>query len=257
MNQDAKLRFTVSDYINNVAVSPAHVSLALLGEFQKDVSDFLRGSTREVDPAKVVISLEAGSLALVVSGLLSANGLWQDIQRLNRAGSLSGIDTKRAAVVERWQINAMKNTQRRYLILEPEGRIAIEVNATSGFARNDDQWVYVEKYLHGKVVDLGGKSQANVHLELTDGSVVIVAATQNLLMQGEKNRLYRPALLRVKAEENILTGPLRNVELLGFETHQPSYDDGEFSRMVDSGTAAWANTPVGSAWLDDVRGGRA
>jgi hypothetical protein len=55
MNPVNQLSFAISDRINNVEVGPKHVPLAVLGEFQKDVSDFLRGSTRDVDPMDVLI----------------------------------------------------------------------------------------------------------------------------------------------------------------------------------------------------------
>ena len=46
MNPSNQLRFAVNDRINDAEVRPSHVPLALLGEFQKDVSEFL---TRKVD----------------------------------------------------------------------------------------------------------------------------------------------------------------------------------------------------------------
>jgi hypothetical protein len=81
VNPINQLRFAVSDRIDDGEVSPSHVPLALLGEFQKDVADFLKGSNRDVDPAKILISIEEGSLALVVTGLLSAITLWSDLDQ--------------------------------------------------------------------------------------------------------------------------------------------------------------------------------
>jgi len=118
-------------------------------------------------------------------------------------------------------------------------------------------WVAVEKYIHGRVVDWGGKTKANVHLELEDGTTLKVAATQNLLAQEEQNRLYRPALLHINAEENLLTGAIRNPVLLAFETHQPRFDEAEFAAMVERGTAAWSGVQNATEWLEELRGGRA
>jgi len=75
MNPSDQLRFAVNDRINDAEVRPTHVPLALLGEFQKDVSEFLKGSSRDVDPAKILVSIEEGSLAFVVTGLLAASTL--------------------------------------------------------------------------------------------------------------------------------------------------------------------------------------
>lgn len=88
MNPINELRFAVSDRIIDAEVGPKHVSLSLLGDFQKDVSDFLKGSGRDVDPAEVLISVEDGSLALVATGLLAATTLWSDLERLQSPDSL-------------------------------------------------------------------------------------------------------------------------------------------------------------------------
>lgn len=250
-----ELRFTVRDRINNVEVGPKHVPLSVLGDFQKDVAEFLRGSTREVDANEVLVAVEEGSLVLAVSGLLAATTLWTDLERLKSFDTLNLIDPKRAAVVERWQAAARQNAQRIYRVVDPTGAVNVMVNVSSDFRRIEEVWVAVEKYVRGRVMDWGGKTKANVHLEMDDGTVLRVAASQDLLAREEQNRLYRPALLRILAEENLLTGAVRNPSLLAFESHEPTYDDAEFQALVQRGTAAWANVPNATAWLEDLRGG--
>lgn len=251
-----QLRFAVSDRINDVEVGPKHVPLALLGEFQKDVSEFLKGSNRDVDPMEVQVAIETGSLAFVASGLLAAASLWGDLERLKPGESLSSIDAKRANVVERWQTSARQNPNRRYLVADQSNQVFLSIDSDSNFRKIEEVWVHVEKYLHGKIVDMGGKTNANVHLELEDGTVMKVASTQNSLAEGEQNRLYRNALLHVAAEESLLTGELRNMSLLAFENHHASYNEDEFKSMVERGTQAWASVPDASIWLETLRGGQ-
>ena len=252
-----ELRFAVSDRINDVEVGLKHVPLTLLSEFQKDVSDFLKGSGRDVDPAQVLVSLEDGSLAFVVSGLIAATTLWGDIEHLKSPDSLNLIDARRAAVIERWQAAARMSPTRSYLVADRASKMGFSVDSMSNYHRVEEVWVHVEKYLHGKIVDLGGKTKANVHLELDGGASVKIAASHDLLAKDEYNRLYRSALLHVTSEENLFTGELRNLRLLAFEEHQPSYDKDEFKRMVERGTLAWSNVPDSAAWLESLRGGKA
>lgn len=255
MNPINELRFAVSDRINDAEVGPKHVSLSLLGDFQKDVSDFLKGSGRDVDPAEVLISVEDGSLALVATGLLAATTLWADLERLQSPDSLNLIDGKRAAVVERWQLAARQNPHRKYKVADSAAQVTLTVDSTSDFRKVEEVWVQVEKYVHGRVVDWGGKTKANVHLEVDGGAVMVVAATQEMLAQEEQNRLYRTALLHISAEENLLTGAIRNQRLLAFEAHEPAYDENEFQQMVKRGTAAWSEVANATQWLEDLRGG--
>lgn len=251
-----ELRFAVSDRINNVEIGPMCVPLSLLGDFQKDVSEFLRGSARDVDPSEVLVSVESGSLMLVASGLLAATTLWADFERLQSADSLSLIDPKRAAVVERWQAAARQNPNRKYRVADEVTKISLFVDASTDFRKLEEVWVSVEKYVHGRVVDWGGKTKPNVHLEMDDGTVLKIAAAQNLLASEEQNRLYRSALLHITAEENLLTGAIRNPNLIAFEAHQPVFDQAEFDQMVHRGTAAWSGVANATDWLEDLRGGR-
>jgi len=257
MNPTNQLRFAVNDRINDGEVSPSHVPLALLGEFQKDVNEFLKGASRDVDSAKVLVSIEEGSLAFVATGLLAATTLWADLEHLKSADSLSLIDSKRASVVERWQAVTQKNPHRRYLVADQSAQISFSVDSTSNFRRFEDAWVHVEKYLYGNIVDMGGSAKANVHLKLENGVTLTISSTQDKLAEGEQNRLYRPALLHVTAEENLLTRELRNLTLLDFEAHKPSYDDDEFNLMVERGTKAWADVSNPTAWLETLRGNQA
>jgi predicted Zn-dependent protease with MMP-like domain len=189
--------------------------------------------------------------------LLAATTLWVDLGHLGSSDALNLIDSKRASVLERWQSGARENPHRSYSVENETGRVFLVVDARTSLTKIDDVWVQVEKYLHGKIVDMGGKTKANVHLELENGQTLTIGSSHDLLAQDEQNRLYRPALLHVTAEENLHTGELRTMRLLAFETHQPSYDDDEFMRMVEHGTKAWEDVVNATEWIDTLRGGRA
>ncbi|UUZ52610.1 hypothetical protein LP419_25120 [Massilia sp. H-1] len=100
------LKFSVRDRVDDANVGLSHVPLSLIGDFQKDVADFLRGSGRDLDLHKVIVSIEEGSLAFVASGLLEAHSLWHDLRSLEQSNSLTQIDVRRAAVILRWQAAA-------------------------------------------------------------------------------------------------------------------------------------------------------
>lgn len=250
-----ELRFAVNDRIRDAEVGPTHVPLSLLGEFQKDVSEFLRGAAKDVDLAEVIVSVEAGSLALVASGLLAATTLWTDLQLLRSPDSLGQIDPKRAAVVERWQVAAQQNSNRKYRVADSAANVHLIVDSNSDFRKIEEVWIQVEKYVLGRVVDWGGKNKPNVHLETENGDTLVVSATQDILAREEQNRLYRSALLHITAEENLLNGKLRSPRLLAFETHQPTYDESEFQEMVRRGSSAWTEVKNATEWVDGLRGG--
>ncbi len=257
MNMLNELSFALSDRIQNVEVGPEHIPLNLLGEFQSEVADFLRGSVRDVNAADIMIAIKPGSLMFVATGLLAVTSLWQDLTQLQSPDALDRIDPKRAAVVERWQAAARKSPKRSYSITDADVQHRLTVDATSRFSRSTDSWVLVEKYVHGRVVDLGGKNKANVHMELDNGMPLIVTATHDQLAKEPENRLYKTALLHITAEENLRDGSLRNSKLIAFEAQAPGFDEGAFRDMVRRGTQAWADVPDTTTWLNELRGGHA
>lgn len=254
MNATNELSFAINDRIKDAQLSPARVPLALLGEFQKDVKDFLVGAGRDVDPTQVEISIEEGSLLFRAIGLVAATTLWADLDALKQPDALSRIDTKRAAVIERWQSAAKSNPSRRYVVVNQDKKPIFSVDNTTDYHQIDDVWVNVEKYLYGKIVDWGGKTKPNVHLELQTGKTLTVESSQLLIAQEQQNLVYKQTLLHVSAEESLLTGDLRNLRLLAFEHHQPAYDDNEFKQMVERGTQAWAGVENATQWLESLRG---
>jgi|SRR6185312_5188793 len=247
------LRFALNDRINDAPIGPSRVPLHLLGQFQSEVEDFLKGSTKEIDPDQVLVSIEEGSLAIVVSGLLAANGLWADMGYLQNPAALGLLDPKRAAVVERWQASARKNPYRSYALANSSNTVSIRVDAGSDFHDQVEAiWMPVEKFLQGTVVDMGGTTKPNIHLKLDDGKTLTIAATQQLIAGEKTNRLYRPALLRASAEENLKSGELRNLTLLAFDASQPQWDGTAFDALVQKGTKAWSDVPEN--WLETLRG---
>jgi len=247
------LRFALDDRINTAPVGPSHIPLALLGEFQREIETFLKGSDQAVDPGQVMVSIENGSLAILVSGLLAAASLWIDVWHLKNPHALGSLDQKRAAVVERWQAAARKHTSRSYSLAAVGGNLMVRVDSATDYRNQiEAAWVPVEKFLHGTIVDMGGATRPNIHLKLDDGRPLTIAATQQLIAGEEKNRLYRPALLLVSAEENLSTGALRNLTLLAFDSSQPRWDKAEFDRLVQKGTQVWAQVP--DPWLEELRG---
>ncbi|MEO5830136.1 MAG: hypothetical protein ABIQ36_06165 [Rhodanobacter sp.] len=248
------LRFALNDRIDDAEVGPSHVRLALLGQFQTDVSEFLLGSGKDVNLNQVMVAIEEGSLALVASSLMAATNLWADVERLQNHAQLGLVDPKRAAVVERWQSAARRHPHRRYTLANQAGAAIIRVDADSDFRKQTAAvWVEVKKYLHGQITELGGTSKANVHLKLDDGKVLTIASTQKLLGDDERNRLYKPAVLRISAEENLHSGELRNLTLLGFEDEPAIWDEAAFGKLVRKGTQTWVDVP--DDWLENMRSG--
>ena len=254
------IAFALRDQVGGEEISPATISLPLFQEFNGQVLAFVRGSERSADLTESRVRIEEGSYVFrAILPVLLFAAVERDVALLHQSGEVEELDPKRAEIVLQWQSETRRQSQREYRIAASTQRRAssVEITKTTDFHRRDDnQWVPVEKYLFGRVVEAGGKASSNVHLVAEGGGTYIIAASAEMLRQQERNFLHRDLLLRVTGREHLGTGKLRDLRLLEFAADEPGLNEAEFARMVEKGTAAWAGAGgSASAWVDELRGG--
>lgn len=236
--------------------SPERVRLGDLATFSADVAAFLRGDGKEVDVSTLDVAVRKGSLAIETAPLMAAPKLFADLRALVGSELLEAMDGKRREVVERWQKAAHQTRGLAYRITAPFLARPIEVNAESDYHADDaDQWVQVERYIRGEIQNLGGMTKANAHVRLPDGRTLRVTAERDVLRDDTVNRLYKPAMLRIRAEYNVLTHELRHARLMEFVEYAPRVDEADMARLTRRGVQAWKDVSDATAWVDELRGG--
>ena len=233
--------------------SPDRVRLSDLADFSADVAVFLRGDGKEVDTKTLEVAIRYGSLAIETTPLSLAPKLFGDLRALLTSELLDGVDAKRREVMERWQRAARQTRQLAYRITAPFLERPILINSESDY--DADQWVQVERYIRGEIQDLGGATKANAHVRLPDGRTLKVTAERAVLKNDTVNRLYKVAMLRIKADYNVVTRELRNARLVEFVEYAPRVDEDELARLMRRGALAWKEVPDATAWVDELRGG--
>jgi hypothetical protein len=250
-----RITVAMADASAGYDASPSRVRLAALADFSRDVGQFLAGEAKEVDIDTLDVAVVAGSIAIETSPILSAPSLFRDLNSLLTSSLLDSLDAKRRNVVERWQKTARKAGGISYRIAAPLLTGVVVVDSSSDFRADDaDQWVHVERYVRGEILNLGGATRANAHVKLPDGRTLTVAAPRELLAAEERNRLYKPTMLRIRAQYNVLTQELRNAELIEFVEYTPRFDAEAFDRMTRRGAERWKDVPDASAWVQELRG---
>lgn len=252
MAQD-RLELVLEDVVDGKPVTPSSMPVGLLNQFHAQVGQFLKGSHADIDLDSLRVSIEEGSYKLVlVQAMTLVYGLASDIALLG-SGNIDDMDPKRAAVIEEWQKATQRTPKRRYVVQEGLTN-PVHIHAGSRFMRNDNAtWVSVEKYIHGQVQDLGGK-KPNLHLQLADGTMLKVKTSQKQVLSKDNNPVYRTALLRIRAEEDLATGKLRHAQLIEFVDYQASFDAQSFAAMVAKGRKAWADVADANLWVEGQRG---
>lgn len=251
-----RITFALVDNSAGFETSPERVRLGDLAGFAADVATFLRGEGKEMDANAVEVAVKPGSLAIETSPMLVTTGLFHDLQALLTTELLDGLDARRREVMERWQKAARLLHGPLYRISAPFLDRPITVSAESDYHADDaDQWVQVERYIRGEIQDLGGSTKANAHVRLPDGSTLKVTADRQVLRDDSVNRLYKQAMLRIRAEFNVFTRELRNATLVEFVEYAPRVDEDELARLTRRGAQAWKDVPDATAWVNELRGG--
>ncbi len=249
-----QVQIVLHDESAGYEVSPSRVPLSVLRSFAKDVDELLRGDAGELDTSELDVAVVNGSLGILTAPTANP-GLLHDLLRLAASELIDSISSRRRAVLERWQKAARGPKKLRFEIKAAFLDRSIVISAETDYRADDaDQWVRVERYVRGEIEDMGGHKNVNAHIRLPDGKTLVVDADRNVLRDEKVNRLYKPAMVRISAEYNVVTREYRQARLLEFVEHDARVDEKDLDRLTQRGAKAWRDVPDAGAWIDGLRG---
>jgi hypothetical protein len=257
MVRPEQIEFALKARANDREVTPGTIGLSLFNQFNQEVESFLAGGQKRAALDEVHLEISEGSYRLLLTlPFVVAAMVEPDLQKLHREDALAEIDPKRAEIVKKWQVRAREGDYKVEINSTARKFPPIHISSETDYrAPDEDEWVAVEKYLTGRVVDMGGTTAANVHLVSDDSGRRFVATSSEDFLRGQKeNYLYRKVQVHVAALENIKTGALKDIRLLAFIGKGPSYDEAELEALIEKGTKAWADVPDSAAWVRQIRG---
>ncbi len=251
---EQSISFRLKAKVDQKEVSPTHVTLDLLRSFSDEVSIFVAGSDKDSNLKNLPISIEEGSLKLVLPALVISASLLHDWSIFSSTQALTNIDPKRLEVALKWQNKANKDPN--YSVqLQASHMASIQIDNKSHFYNNDaSQWVSVERYIRGEVMALGGITKPNLNVKLSNGKTLTVASSHAALKADTENRIYRNLLLRVQGLQHLQTSEYKNLSLINYVDYEPKFDDAAFDRFTQQGTEAWRGIDSPSRWVEELRG---
>jgi hypothetical protein len=254
----SSLAFSLNDTVAGESVTLNNVDLPTLRLFLEEVEKLVKGDVPGASLTNSKVRLESSSVRVVITaGSMLISSVGDDMARLEHSGDLDLIQPKRAQIIETWQKRAQRQPTLSYTVNDLSNPAArpLKVESSSPYQHGaENAWVTVEKYLAGRVVDLGGKQEPNVHLVLADtGKTLQVSATEQQLAAEEQNQLYRDVTLRVQAEQHLRTRELRHVRLLEFLHRTDAVDQQALERLWEKGREAWREVPSATAWVESLR----
>ncbi len=250
------LEFAVDDLVHGQPLTPETVDLPTLRGFLEDVETLIKGNHPGTTLADSRVQVKEGSLKLVTAvGALLAAEVQADLEKLESTGNLDTLHPKRAEVIERWQTRARRSPSRIYWVPLGDGSRFRISNESRLEHFGEKEWVRVEKNLVGRVVDLGGKQNPNVHLVLPgSGKSLRVNATEEQIGAEEKNQVFKDVMLQIEAEQHLRTGELRNLRLIRFLPYTAEVDEEALARLWQKGREAWKDVGPADKWVEELRG---
>jgi hypothetical protein len=251
------LSFSLHDEVEGRPLTPENVDLLTLHQFMGEVISLIQGDFNRMELGQPTVSIESGSVKLAsMVPIMIAASLHHDLAGLADSEDLDAISPKRAEVIESWQARAAKEgSKRRYSLLaevdgEPPARL--DISPTTQYRHlQRDSWVNAEKYLTGRVVDLGGKTKPNVHLVLASGESVKIEATEDQLEGADY--LYKQMILNVSVKEHIRTGEIRQARLIDVVKPIKEVDEDKLKAMWRKGKEAWTGISSPTDWVEHLR----
>jgi len=247
------IEFIVRGVEGEKQISPKNISLSLLSTFTKDIESLIK-SIPESKKEDVVVSVEEGSFkVIVVIGLIAFNAFKADITTLESSNDLNSINVKRSSIIEGWLAKTKLRSDLEYEII-PHGTSGIKLNSKSNIERiESDIWVESEIYLYGIVNDLGGQSKPNIHLKIENGTTITIACKKEDIASETENKVYKPASIRVLAQQNLITGEVKDAEFISFEDYNPTFDEQELLKSIANGRDSWTDVDDHVEWVRNLR----
>lgn len=211
---------------------------------------------------KVSVEVKTGS---VVVSFLAAAGRVIEVQALMEEVELSRdlglLAPKQREAITFFQEVASKNDFAIDLgAAEKTQKLHISQDSAPHWKQPIPTWVDAELFLTGKITNVGGKANPNIHLDTSDYQLrtVIISATEQQLASDDRNRLYKRQQLRVRIKQDVESGQYdpRSAQLIAFvdpENTQES-DEDYLDRLIREATQSWSEVADSESWLKEIRG---
>jgi HSP20 family molecular chaperone IbpA len=253
MNEMSNIEFIIRGKYNNSEISPSNIPLSLLEDFTSDIYNLLN-SIPEITKDDISVSIEKGSFKIkTIIALIAINTIQVDILTLTETKNFNTINKKRSDIFENW-INKSKAQNTLEFEIKLNNKKSYIFNSKTEIIRNVNEiWSNSELYVYGELIDIGGASSSNMHIRQDDGKILVINCTKNDLEKQKENRIYQNVAIRVKADQNIKTGEIKNLFFVEFIDYNPEYNEEEFLKLVEKGKNSWKDIDNHIDWIRKLR----
>lgn len=246
----------VSGSLGARAVSPEDFDIRELIPLLNQVENLLFPTAKR-DRPPISYGVESGSVKHIIrtslQAILGFNAILGQFQGPEL--SLDFLEPPTARAFEFFSESAKKHDWNFEIFTSLDGSHSIGIDRTTKFTRAEDHWITTEFYFYGLVTDIGGKSDANVHLDTKEYGVIKVSAEKELLSSYKSNPLYKRYGLRAIGRQNLTTkeidkASLKLVEIIDYD---PKFNTNYLNELIGKASESWAGISDADDWLAQMR----
>lgn len=240
---------------NNKPLKPIDIDISEIKEIISDVETFLYPSRGEkAERPHISYKIEEGSARhlfyLPISGVLLFNGLSAEI--MNRE-NIDFLDNKRAEIIDKFQRRAAEKNLEISFYSSTAKEPILKINKDTEYFKVAATFIETEFILYGKINEEGGNNP-NFHLLTKEYGKLVVSATEQQLLEGEK-RLFKVYGVRARGKQNLADGKPFDLKLIDYVTYNPNYDEHKLDLLIQRASVTWNTISNVDAWLQKIRVG--
>jgi hypothetical protein len=178
------------------------------------------------------------------------------IGQVSQNQNIDFLDLATAKAFENIQNTAAAKDYAFTISTSLENSNQVKIDRTTNLLRTEVIWADAEFYFYGKIIDMGGKEKANIHISTADIGTIRIETPINVLERFEENLLYKSFGIRVMGKQHSETGEidkstLKFVELIDY---QPKYDEKYLKGLREKAKKSWLGNINSDDWLKGIRG---
>ncbi len=257
MENTGQIEIIIKGRKGNFDLHPDNYDIREVIELLKHAENLLFPNARQERPT-ISYQIEAGSVKHFIKTTLQAvigfNAILTQIKADNY--SIDFLESPTARAFEYFQQVAQKNNYEYEIKTSVSNESSILINKGTKFLRSEDIWVNAEFYFYGIITDMGGKGQANVHVDTKEHGLIKVQASKTMLENYENNPLYKPYGIRATGKQNIKSGDIdkNSLHLVNIIDYNPSSKEEYIKSLIQKAKKSWSDVSDADEWLQDVRG---
>ncbi len=257
MEKIGKIEIKVKGKKGNLELKPDNYDVREIIEILQNAENLLFPNSKNARPT-ITYEIAEGSVKHIIKTTLQAiigfNAILAQIKTDNY--SIDFLESTTARAFEFFQQQSQKNNYEYEITTSISDDTKIIINKNTKFIRSEEIWVEAELYFYGVIVDAGGKSKANVHLDTKEHGLLKIDASKELLTNYENNPLYKPYGVRAVGKQNVKTGEIEknSLRLIDIVNYNPSYKEDYIKSLIKKAKKSWTDVNDADEWLENIRG---